>query len=62
MKPLIKFVFLELTNHCEILPGVILSFKELNTFCDYRVNPIKYVAQKRQRSMSGRASAKKITC
>jgi len=30
-------------NHCEILPGVILSFKELNTFCDYLVNPIKYV-------------------
>ncbi len=30
-------------NHCQILPGVILSFKELNTFCDYLVNPIKYV-------------------
>jgi radical SAM protein with 4Fe4S-binding SPASM domain len=30
-------------NHCEILPGVILSFKELNTFSDYLVNPIKFV-------------------
>jgi hypothetical protein len=60
MKPLIKFVFLELSNHCEILPGVILSFKELNTFCDYCGNPIKYVAQKKQRSMSARANAKNL--
>lgn len=30
-------------NHCEILPGVIIGFKEIGTFCDYLVNPIRFV-------------------
>ena len=30
-------------NHCEFLPGVILGFKEIGTFCDYLVSPIRFV-------------------